>query len=94
MRKRHAPRQALAQSFAQNVLIYSTAGAASSQLAVDQNRRQTTNAVLFSPAGGFVLMHVVNAYFMFRASELFHCVNSLLAGCATSAEDLNRMFHC
>ena len=84
---------ALAESLAQNELIYSTSRAASGQLTVNHNGRQTTNAVLFNTAGDLVPMHVMNTDFMLRAREHFESIDRFLTRCATSAEDLDFVFH-
>src|SRR5713101_5678820 len=56
----------LTQSLAQYVLIYSASRAASGQLSVDHNGRQTAEAVLFGTAGDLVLMHVIDVDFVLR----------------------------
>jgi hypothetical protein len=83
----------LPQSFTENVFIYSASGAASGQLAIDHNGRKATNAVLFGSTRSFVLMHVLDVDVMLRPNEFFNRLDRLLAGCASSAEDFDFVFH-
>jgi hypothetical protein len=76
------------------VVVDSTAGSTSSKFAINYNRWQTANAVLFCPGCDLVLMHVVDVNLVLRTSKPLDGINRFFAGCAPGTEDLNLMLHC
>jgi hypothetical protein len=83
----------LAQRFTQYLLFDATARTASGELAVDDNRRHALYAVLRGAISNRSLVHVVHDDFMLRACQLLHVCDSVMAGFATGAENLNFVFH-
>ena len=54
----------LAQSFTQDVLVYTLVGTAPSQLAVDENSRHAAYAVLGGAISNFLLLHFMHHHFV------------------------------
>jgi hypothetical protein len=75
------------------VFVYSTPGAASCELAVDDDCWKTADAVLFRAVGDLVLMHVMHLDFMLRTRELLDHIDRFSACRTTCAENLDFVFH-
>jgi hypothetical protein len=77
----------------QYALFDAAASTAASQLPIDNNGWQATDALFGCTPGDLLLMHVVDVNFVFFASQFFHSVNGIFASLATCTENFYLVFH-
>jgi hypothetical protein len=80
---------ALAQRFSQDCLIRPPSSAAARGLAVYDDTRQASNAMLLCSRCDVCLMHVVNFDVVGRARNALHQIHRFVTRRATGSEDLN-----
>jgi hypothetical protein len=75
------------------VFIGPTAGTASGELPVDDDRRKASDAQALRPFRRVWMLHVVNLHFVFSTRQFLHDFDRLMTRRAAGAEDFNRAGH-